>query len=1210
MSRQQNYTRRLVLDRAVACALMLALVLVPGAPVQALWTQAQTPATPPPGAPPLPPEEIRQANLALEAELKRQAEGISGERIGTDGAAVSQPVELALIFTRNLWVATLRQRAVVLAEIKEMPRDEKLALIDEMRRAAPALHSAYVNIIAAEGPALDPYRGEKTRYENLIAEADRLAAAGNVQAATEARDRAARSPWAFYLDRRNTFFGLLEANGVNSLLGLYSDNYIFANDYLFQTFMTRRYSLDTATRQQEMIDDFDAFLDANIKRLGKLANDAEALDEFEDFLEFANPKYARIHQIARLISDQTGLTLPGQLVYPLSDVGQSFTLAEQFGDKVREILVTLIALGTMVIPVVGVVVNAGIGLIEVVYESGKYVIQWSAATEARQTAAVTGQSHVITEDEKTRARGGRVVLAVIQTGAALPLVGATAREGRAARGATAGAAAVDASPASMPWVQRGIQKARALGIPENQIESFLKMAVPHTPEGRLFAKTLAQVGELDDLIAGARAAGVTEAEITTMVNAALARKSLLAVAQDLPIDLLRATFNRRGTTIVVDVPYRGTSRIGSDIVDDVAGDAFMTMFKGTAPARTIRGDLVTVFNLRTKLNFMRQGVPQVWTASELSTLQHMMQRTDLSTMYAFISDEFTFLKLFDDELIDIGRRFIAADNRQAIANGRALFPPGSVAVTPMSTTPGAAGAVTQAGTPFDSLLSPTFLAAAAAASMTGIYVRPDPNVGTSMMGGDPFAPFSVASATPTAPTLGMNAGGPITSTDLERAAYDQARARFGAVANWNTVHLATGGVAVVSADSTRAVIAVAGEGDQSQQIIFEVRARRDRFVDVERRFKGVNLQWSEPTAAGLGLPASVAPPTPTNPANVLRDAVPDTPSDTPPRFSRADARDLGFPAASMTHVSAGNEWTRKGGKPLDTKLAWTLNNATGGRWPMTAFNGPSTATAMPAPLIQFEGGTTDGRTITVPGATSGTAAVAPGFSLVRSAGWPSRAALLESPATQGGAAARPPLTIYATSLGESAGEAFAMTFINEGETPITVDTDLVVLEPVSGRTAVDIDRAIAAHPTRAGRVSTTLLAYCLEHLKQPPRAGTVFRLANDAVQQRYAPFRHVLTAARELRDAGQLPVDGGDPSAYFHSIRQWAVWTREQNLNQSRFGDAFVAHTRRNAEAAGRQWTPAFEQAARRLVPGRWQAVQRVLQTADRLASPNQGGAR
>ena len=131
-----------------------------------------------------------------------------------------------------------------------------------------------------------------------------------------------------------------------------------------------------------------------------------------------------------------------------------------------------------------------------------------------------------------------------------------------------------------------------------------------------------------------------------------------------------------------------------------------------------------------------------------------------------------------------------------------------------------------------------------------------------------------------------------------------------------------------------------------------------------------------------------------------------------------------------------------------------------------------------------------------------------------------------------------------------------------------------------------------------------LNAYCLEFMRQPPTMGTLFRIASPELQRRFAPMRKILQAARKLQEAGLLTPDS-NPADYFHSIKQWALWTREQGFDVERFGKAFIEHTKKNFAAAGRQWTRQIEDAVLGIVPGRWGDILKVLEAA----APEPAGA-
>lgn len=91
----------------------------------------------------------------------------------------------------------------------------------------------------------------------------------------------------------------------------------------------------------------------------------------------------------------------------------------------------------------------------------------------------------------------------------------------------------------------------------------------------------------------------------------------------------------------------------------------------------------------------------------------------------------------------------------------------------------------------------------------------------------------------------------------------------------------------------------------------------------------------------------------------------------------------------------------------------------------------------------------------------------------------------------------------------------------------------------------------------------------------------------------------MLQAARDLRDAGRPQVDS-DPEGYFHSIRQWALWTLTEGFDQERFIAAFSKQVRENLEAGETAWTDAVAAAVRRHGENRWRDIEQVLELAGR----------
>ncbi len=187
--------------------------------------------------------------------------------------------------------------------------------------------------------------------------------------------------------------------------------------------------------------------------------------------------------------------------------------------------------------------------------------------------------------------------------------------------------------------------------------------------------------------------------------------------------------------------------------------------------------------------------------------------------------------------------------------------------------------------------------------------------------------------------------------------------------------------------------------------------------------------------------------------------------------------------------------------------------------------------------------------------------------------------------------------VHLRSLGGLGAGAIEMTI--GGPPPASLGGLALVAEPVEltedakRRLEADLRELSAAEP-----VTARIDAYCLEFLRRPPEPGTVFRLAGPELQARFAALGDVLDAGRRLRDAGLLNPDS-DPDEYYHSVRQWALWTVREGLDVEAFGDAFVEDVRSNFEEAGEPWTGEVESLLRELVPGRWSDIQRIVREAE-----------
>ena len=204
------------------------------------------------------------------------------------------------------------------------------------------------------------------------------------------------------------------------------------------------------------------------------------------------------------------------------------------------------------------------------------------------------------------------------------------------------------------------------------------------------------------------------------------------------------------------------------------------------------------------------------------------------------------------------------------------------------------------------------------------------------------------------------------------------------------------------------------------------------------------------------------------------------------------------------------------------------------------------------------------------------------------------------PAPQSATAKPLDLKLFFTSLGKSTGSAFELIAVNSGGRPVRLRGAGFVLRPAPEKTRQHLLSELQKLRGQSS-VTLTLDAYCLNMQKPVPQRDAIYMLADRAMQDAHAAERRILLAARRVRNVGGLHPDS-DVQEYFHFVRQWAVWTREQRFTQSTFTTALVQHTRKNVEAGGDRWRREYETEIRELAPNRWSDIQRVLSEADRLA--------
>lgn len=364
----------------------------------------------PAGAPPLPDEVIRKANLELEQHYRAEAAKIEGPFVVTGPGSTmgttkdvpaSLPVIIGLLIVRDLYYTMLMAYARNLRKLKRLPDEEKKALVEKLIAAAPRLNAEYKALTLEERRARMMERAHYyTSYARYSSSAEYWERKGDFEQAAFYRKKADETRWGQYLQSRATFVELLGENTEHQLLSLFRDTWAPGDEaFLFEIFA------EPPESTEERIAAFDEFLTVNYTDLENEAADAKAVHTFSKLKQFLEPKYDRVREAAQMVTASTGVNLPGQSVDALGDIYQSVTSANVAKQVATDVVIGVALLIALVfLPVLGAVLNAGYAGFQVVKEGNELRIAWTRVDEAKRTAGVTGQEQVFTEEDKQQAQ--------------------------------------------------------------------------------------------------------------------------------------------------------------------------------------------------------------------------------------------------------------------------------------------------------------------------------------------------------------------------------------------------------------------------------------------------------------------------------------------------------------------------------------------------------------------------------------------------------------------------------------------------------------------------------------------------------------------------------------------------------------------------------------------------------------------------------------
>jgi hypothetical protein len=180
--------------------------------------------------------------------------------------------------------------------------------------------------------------------------------------------------------------------------------------------------------------------------------------------------------------------------------------------------------------------------------------------------------------------------------------------------------------------------------------------------------------------------------------------------------------------------------------------------------------------------------------------------------------------------------------------------------------------------------------------------------------------------------------------------------------------------------------------------------------------------------------------------------------------------------------------------------------------------------------------------------------------------------------------------------GNSSGPAFTLSVTDpSGRVRAIALPQGTVLEPTGQKL-----KTPPPPPADSGGPNHSVSSYCLQFHKQPQAPGMLFRIAGPDKQQANEPAREVLTAIDRLYRAGKLHPDIEVPQ-YLDAIRQYAVWSRQENWDEKAFTENWIERTRKNAQNLNVKWTRDMEKSLRSAAPGRWSDIGPALEMANNM---------
>jgi len=195
----------------------------------------------------------------------------------------------------------------------------------------------------------------------------------------------------------------------------------------------------------------------------------------------------------------------------------------------------------------------------------------------------------------------------------------------------------------------------------------------------------------------------------------------------------------------------------------------------------------------------------------------------------------------------------------------------------------------------------------------------------------------------------------------------------------------------------------------------------------------------------------------------------------------------------------------------------------------------------------------------------------------------------------------PTFTYSIVSNGKSQGQAFELQVADPtGKVKTVAMRDGTIIEAIKP----GVTEPVTA-PAGRTVVKQPLNAYCLEFHKPPPAEGTLYRIADQATQEKFSSLRFLDRAAAQMSQNNQFHPDN-NPEAYKNTIFQYAAWSTLEGWGQEEFTQHWVERTKENAKDLHVPWTKQMEDTLRNAAPGRWGDISAMMNQAHALEKASQ----